>query len=259
SFGIHGIGGAGGKVGPDLASIGASAPADYILESMLEPSAKIKENYHSLIVETDQGKVITGVKLRETNDSLILRDAEDREIVIPLDSIDEKSDGGSLMPAGLLNDLTQQETYDLLRFLTELGKIGEYALPREPYVRTWQTLRAGADIGSRTESSIVTAGKLPWTNIYSRVAGDLPGDELPRHRPRNSKGDVSLMRFPLEMSSNGTRTLRLDQTDGVRVYIDGQPIATQSESQLQLDAGKHYVTLVVDDGATKNAIRVAVE
>ena len=42
-----------GQVGPDLTSIGASAPTDYLVESFAHmPNAKIKEGYHSVIVET---------------------------------------------------------------------------------------------------------------------------------------------------------------------------------------------------------------
>jgi mono/diheme cytochrome c family protein len=46
-IGCHSIGGAGGKVGPDMTSIGASAPIDYLVESVLLPNAKIKEGYDS--------------------------------------------------------------------------------------------------------------------------------------------------------------------------------------------------------------------
>ena len=38
----HAIGGAGGKVGPDFTSIGASAQPDYLIESILYPNRKIK-------------------------------------------------------------------------------------------------------------------------------------------------------------------------------------------------------------------------
>src|SRR5439155_25199796 len=37
----HAIGGVGGKVGPDLTSIGASAPVDYLVESIFYPNRKI--------------------------------------------------------------------------------------------------------------------------------------------------------------------------------------------------------------------------
>ena len=51
----HSIAGAGGRVGPDLISIGTSAQVDYLIESIFDPSGKIKENYHSLKVATDDG------------------------------------------------------------------------------------------------------------------------------------------------------------------------------------------------------------
>src|SRR5205085_3964763 len=38
----HAIGGAGGRVGPDLTSIGASAQVDYLVESILAPNKKVK-------------------------------------------------------------------------------------------------------------------------------------------------------------------------------------------------------------------------
>src|SRR5262249_39568476 len=60
----HAIGGAGGQVGPDLASIGASAPVDYLIESILQPNKAIKENYHSLVITTLKGRIYTGIKVR---------------------------------------------------------------------------------------------------------------------------------------------------------------------------------------------------
>src|SRR5262249_14690113 len=111
----HAIAGAGGQVGPDLASIGASAPVDYLGETILQPNKAIKEGYHSLVVTTTKGQFITGIKVRQTDQDLILRDKEDKEIAIPLKDIDEKKDGPSLMPDGLADELTRAELVDLVR------------------------------------------------------------------------------------------------------------------------------------------------
>ena len=81
-------------------TLGASAQVDYLVESLFEPNKKIKENYHSLVVADKDGIVHTGIKLRETDKDLILRDAENRELAIPLDNIEEQANGGSLMPVG---------------------------------------------------------------------------------------------------------------------------------------------------------------
>src|SRR5262249_50759715 len=51
----HAIAGAGGQVGPDLSSIGASAQVDYLIEAILQPNKAIKENYHSLHVRIEDG------------------------------------------------------------------------------------------------------------------------------------------------------------------------------------------------------------
>ncbi|HTI52139.1 MAG TPA: PVC-type heme-binding CxxCH protein, partial [Planctomycetaceae bacterium] len=76
----HAVSGSGGQVGPDLASIGASAQIDYLIDSLLLPNKAVKENYHSVVVETKAGKVITGVKVRQSDSELVLRDAEDQEV-----------------------------------------------------------------------------------------------------------------------------------------------------------------------------------
>ena len=136
----HAIGGAGGRVGPDLLSLGASAQVDYLLESLLEPNKKVKENYNSLIVATDEGKVITGVKVRQSDTHLILRDVNDAEVSIPLGSIEAQKDGKSLMPSGLTEKLTRSELVDLVRFLSELGKVGKFAIGQERVARRWQVL-----------------------------------------------------------------------------------------------------------------------
>ncbi len=256
----HAIGGAGGSVGPDLASIGASAPADYILESMLEPNAKIKENYHSQIVATDEGEVLTGVLLRETDEALILRDAEDREISIPLDSIEERKDGGSLMPAGLMNDLTRQETLDLIRFLTELGKIGDFALSRQAYVRSWETLLPGANAGQlrrRGEPELAVDPRFKWTPLYAQVSGHLDPAEAAAFQPVNVTSPTRYFRFTLDYPTNSARSLQLNRTNGIRIYVDGKPVKPAAELQLELEQGQHTVMLAVE-AADAKPIRVLV-
>ncbi len=201
----HAVAGAGGQVGPSLESIGASAPADYLLDSLLDPNKAIKENYHSLVVATTDGKVVNGIKVRQTPTLLVLRDAEDREVSMPLSTIEEQKPGGSLMPSGLIEPLTRGEVVDLVRFLSELGKIGAYAVSKERLVRRWQVLEptkeAYAELsrwGLQTvakadgKETVVAsygstgAGVLTWSPAYSRVSGVLPLADFPafKYGPR---------------------------------------------------------------------------
>ena len=86
----HAIAGAGGQVGPDMTSIGASAQVDYLVESILIPNKAVKEGYHALKVATLDNKVLVGVKTREADGKLYLRNAEDKEIAIAEKDIDEQ-------------------------------------------------------------------------------------------------------------------------------------------------------------------------
>ena len=45
------------------------------------------------------------------------------------------------MPAGLTDTLTRDELVDLVRFLSELGKIGPYSVGQARVVRRWQVLQ----------------------------------------------------------------------------------------------------------------------
>ena len=115
---------------------------------MLEPGKAVKENYHALVVATSDGKVYTGIKLRQTDSELVLRDAEDREVAIPTSSIEEQKTAGSLMPAGLTEGLTRPELIDLVRFLSQLGKIGPFSVGTDRVLRRWQVLEATPEVKS---------------------------------------------------------------------------------------------------------------
>src|SRR5207247_3523851 len=83
----HAIGGVGGKVGPDLTSIGASAPVDYLVESLFYPNRKIKEGYHAVVLETQDGKELSGILVRENNEQLVIRDISNREVAFPKNNV----------------------------------------------------------------------------------------------------------------------------------------------------------------------------
>src|SRR5207302_8532202 len=138
------------------------------------------------LVETKKGQVYTGVKVRETKTELVLRNAEDKEIAIPTTQIDSREDSKkSLMPEGLADGLTRGELIDLVRFLSELGKVGPYSVSKARLVRRWQVLeptREAYGLLART-SHASAAGNDPaltWSPAYSTVAGGLPAEAPPQ-------------------------------------------------------------------------------
>jgi putative heme-binding domain-containing protein len=258
----HAIGGAGGQVGPDLGSIGASAPVDYLVESLLLPGKAIKENYHSVLVSTSTGRQFTGIKVRQTKTDLVLRTAEDKEIAIPLKDVEEQTPGGSLMPEGLTDALTRGELLDLVRFLSELGKVGPYAVGKARLVRRWQALEAmpeNAQVLAR--DGVGAAGMdrpaLVWGPAYSTVAGLLPPAELPALA--GAAGRVAVVRCQLEAATGGPVRLRLNGTQGLTLWLDRKPVELREVLEWNPTPGMHTLTVAIDVGRRKEPLRCEVE
>lgn len=245
-FRCHAIGGAGGQVGPDLVSVGASAQIDYLVDSLLNPNKQIKEGYHSLIVVNDQGKVFNGIKISETDQDLVLRNSEDQEVAIPVASIDERINGTSLMPVGLADDLTRSELIDLVRFLSELGKVGPYSVGKSRLVRRWQILSPVSNVTEdwrgKTTEELISQPSLPWASIYSTVAGSLPMSDVTSY-PAVGKANAQLLRVELEATSPGQIQLQMKSVENLRIWIDGNSVTPSALLTLNLMLGTHHLIL----------------
>jgi putative heme-binding domain-containing protein len=118
----HRIDREGGRLGPNLTAIGSAAQPDYLLEALLDPAKSVKEGYGSLVVITADGQVISGIPVSRSDTELVLRTALDREVRLQLADIEEEAPGSSLMPAGLVDDLSAEDLADLVRYLSSLGR-----------------------------------------------------------------------------------------------------------------------------------------
>ncbi|HTU93200.1 MAG TPA: HEAT repeat domain-containing protein, partial [Gemmataceae bacterium] len=257
----HAIGGAGGQVGPDLSSIGASAPVDYLIDSLLQPNKAVKENYHSLLVTTTKGQQFSGIKVRETKTELVLRDAEDREVSVPSKDIDERAPGGSLMPDGLTDTLTQGELLDLVSFLSELGKAGPYAIGPQRIVRRWQALEPTREAWTflHLGGGLATPAKdergLQWGSVYSTVAGLLPLGDAPSFSLGKDKHAVSLVRCQVDVTTPGPFLVYLNSTNGLKLWVDDNPLAVHEKMELNLLIGQHTLTFVSDRDERQAGLR----
>lgn len=114
----HRIDGTGGQVGPELSGIGKNKDRLYLLESIVHPNKVVAEGYTQVKVTTEDGELFVGIVKRETDDSLVLLDADGKEIVIAQKAIDDLRPGKSSMPADLITKLTKKEVRDLVEFLS---------------------------------------------------------------------------------------------------------------------------------------------
>lgn len=116
----HKAGESGGRVGPNLAGLGATKSAEYLLESILDPNKVIAEGFGTLIVVTDDGLQKQGVLQKETDEFVQLVDAEGKQFTVLKDEIIDRKDGKSAMPEDLTKDLSLFELRDLVAFLQSL-------------------------------------------------------------------------------------------------------------------------------------------
>lgn len=117
----HKVGNLGENVGPDLTKIGTKYNKAALLDEILEPSKKIEPAYVTHVMESKDGRVLSGLVVERTKDAVVLKDAKGKTIKVPFVEIDQLvPQSRSLMPELLLRDLTAQQVADLLAFLASL-------------------------------------------------------------------------------------------------------------------------------------------
>ena len=256
----HAIGGVGGKVGPDLTSIGASAQVDYLIESVLYPNRKIKEGYHSVIVETKDGLEFSGIVVREDSEQLILRDATDKETTILKSKIEKRTTGNSLMPSGLVDGLNPGERLDLYRFLSELGKPGPFDASKPNVARSWKLSAQTLDLAQFGDERILNTrlSEASWTSARSLVDGRLLKQELKaalaEQGTRYPQAVFAAAQF--QVAKAGTVRLKLRGAKDSPTWVDGRPVQFNSELAIEVPAGTNIVILKLDAKKLPKAIRL---
>ena len=117
----HKVGDVGENVGPDLTKIGAKYTKSALLDQILEPSKTIEPQYATYLLETKDGRVLSGLAVERTKDAVMLKDAQGKTIKVSSVEIERLvPQARSLMPELLLRDMTAQQVADLLDFLASL-------------------------------------------------------------------------------------------------------------------------------------------
>jgi putative heme-binding domain-containing protein len=114
----HKVGDRGIALGPELSAIGKLRPRDDLLQSILEPSRRIEPKYAAYVAHTSDGRSFTGLLVKRDEKEVVLRDAQNKEIVLAARNVAElRPSRTSLMPDGQMAGLTAQEAADLLEYL----------------------------------------------------------------------------------------------------------------------------------------------
>ena len=106
-----------GDIGPDLTAYQRTDLRSMLI-NIVNPSGEIREGFEQYVVETLDGRVITGFRNDEDNQVVVLRGADGKDMVINKADIDlMQALPNSLMPEGILQKLTAQQRRDLISYL----------------------------------------------------------------------------------------------------------------------------------------------
>ena len=112
----HRLYGKGNSVGPNLTGA-QRGDLDYLLTNILDPSAIVGKDYRMTLVETTDGRLLSGLIVSDTPVLLVLQTAS-QKINIPREEIAVvQTTTSSSMPEGLLSHLSDQEAIDLIGYL----------------------------------------------------------------------------------------------------------------------------------------------
>jgi quinoprotein glucose dehydrogenase len=117
----HSVGGEGGRIGPALDRIASRRAPEFIMESILQPSNDIAPEYEAVAVATKDGRVITGLRVNETNFSIQLHEENGRFHSLFKRDLDEvKVLKKSLMPDNVAELLSAKDLHDVFAYLMSL-------------------------------------------------------------------------------------------------------------------------------------------
>ncbi|HLX64223.1 MAG TPA: HEAT repeat domain-containing protein, partial [Planctomycetota bacterium] len=116
----HKLNGFGGTVGPELKGIGAREKREYLLESIVDPSAKIAKGYETVLVKTTEGKIYTGVLKTDDETKIVLIQGDGKSVEIPKAEVKtRKNQEESTMPQ-MGSVLSKMDIRNLVEFLVSL-------------------------------------------------------------------------------------------------------------------------------------------
>jgi putative heme-binding domain-containing protein len=117
----HKLNGSGIDFGPDLHQVGSKWKRPDLLEQILYPAKVVDPQWQMATVELKSGEVKSGFILERNDRELRLKMAGGMDLKLPASDVKSATQSRtSVMPEGLLQNLTAQEAVDLLDYLSGL-------------------------------------------------------------------------------------------------------------------------------------------
>jgi putative heme-binding domain-containing protein len=120
----HKFGDKGAGLGPELTTVNSRFRPTEIIESIVLPSKVISDQYRSVTLATQDGKIYGGMPVVSDGPNFVLLLSDGTKVTIPKAEIEEqKASTTSVMPDNLLNPLSYQEIADLLALFESMPRV----------------------------------------------------------------------------------------------------------------------------------------
>ncbi|AMV30755.1 Cytochrome c [Pirellula sp. SH-Sr6A] len=118
----HVLYGIGKRIGPDLTGSNRRN-LDYLLENIGDPSASVGAEFRTSIFQLVDDRVITGAVVDRTDRTVTIQTAQERVTIDKQEIAATKLSATSLMPDGLLQNLSEHQVRDLLSYLMHESQV----------------------------------------------------------------------------------------------------------------------------------------
>jgi quinoprotein glucose dehydrogenase len=128
----HKVGAEGGEAGPNLTRVGAQHPAEYLLESVVKPSAHIAPGFDLVTLTLANGDTESGSVVSESATQIVLKRGDGTQATVDTRQVKQRTLAPSSMPEIYGQYLTRSQLRDVVAFLKSLdGKHGRDGNPPE--------------------------------------------------------------------------------------------------------------------------------
>ena len=110
---------AGGNAGPDLSQVATRHDRLSLLQSLVDPSAKIAKGFEAVTLVMSNGQVYGGVIRSEADGVIVLEKPDGMKVIVNVVDVEERSQPKSAMPE-MNRSLSPRELRDLVEFLANL-------------------------------------------------------------------------------------------------------------------------------------------
>jgi len=223
---------AGGKVGPELTGANRQ-DLDYILSNVLDPSAVVGKDYQATMIRTKSERIVTGLIKAEDNNAVTLQ-TENDILIIPKNEIDARKQSEiSMMPEGLLSNMSKDEARNLVAYLQSLTQVAF------PEGFSLEALKAGAAFFNGKDLSNWEGDAAVWSVDAGEIVGKGPQK---RNHFLFNKAEFSDFRLTLEI-----RIVPHGGNSGIQ--IRSVPVEGGEARGCQCDAGAGWWGKLYEEGA----------